>query len=159
MSSHGQSGEQKLIAGFFLGPSSFFRITPDKSLGPYRERAGGQRPANRKNARGRSVHDTATCTKPPRGLAGQLPYGDSIDRVCLAILTHRWVVFGSDESLPGPEGRNLASGRQHLVCLPDPEQRISVSSSSAPSLLHVERLNLSEGLLTVAAAKGCEMKT
>jgi hypothetical protein len=90
MSSHGQSGEQKLIAGFFLGPSSFFRITPDKSLGPYRERAGGQRPANRKNARGRSVHDTATCTKPPRGLAGQLPYGDSIDRVCLAILTRRW---------------------------------------------------------------------
>ena len=84
MSSHGQSGEQKLIAGFFLGPSSFFRITPDKSLGPYRERAGGQRPANRKNARGRSVHDTATCTKPPRGLAGQLPYGDSIEKLCLA---------------------------------------------------------------------------
>jgi hypothetical protein len=28
--------------------------------------------------------------------------------------------------------RNLASGGQYLVCVPDPELRISVSSSSAP---------------------------
>ena len=65
------------------------RIPPAKSLGPYRERAGQQRPGNGRNARGRRVHDTATC-KPPRGLAGQLLCGDSIDRVCLAILTRRW---------------------------------------------------------------------
>jgi hypothetical protein len=54
-----------------------------KSLGPYRERSGRQRPGNGENAWGRSVHDTATCTKPPGGLAGQLLYGDSIERLCL----------------------------------------------------------------------------
>src|ERR1035437_4837150 len=58
-------------------------ITPHKSLRPYRERARGRGHGNGKDARGRSVHDTATCTKPPRSLAGQLLYGDSIERLRL----------------------------------------------------------------------------
>ena len=40
-------------------------------------------PDSGENAQGRSVRDTATCTKPPRGLAGQLLYGDSIERLRL----------------------------------------------------------------------------
>ena len=37
-----------------------------------------------------------------------------------------------DDSLPcAREGRNLASGRQHLVCITDPERRISGPPSSA----------------------------
>jgi hypothetical protein len=45
---------------------------------------------------------------------------------------HRWVVFHSGEPRAAQEGRNLASGGRHLVCAPDPERRVSVSSSSAP---------------------------
>jgi hypothetical protein len=46
--------------------------------------------------------------------------------------------------VPGPEGKNLASGRQHLVCRPDPARRTSDSSSSAPekARLHANLLAL-----------------
>ena len=49
------------------------RITPDKSLGPYRERPRPQTlPTTARMRGGRGVHDTATCTKPRGGWV----YGD-----------------------------------------------------------------------------------
>ena len=44
-----------------------FGGNPVKSLGPYRERSGRRTPDSGENVQGRSVHYTATCTKPPTG--------------------------------------------------------------------------------------------
>ena len=59
------------LAANAVGDGRTEPLTGAKSLAPYRERSGRQSHGSSKNVRGRSVRDTAICTKPPR-----MVYGD-----------------------------------------------------------------------------------